>query len=151
MKKVILFAFLTAMGCQSEKIDAEQQKNNEKAGVKEEISLRIKQNTQVEGIKLSFDAVADNRCPANAICIRTGEVVVDLAVNDTQKVQMCLGDCQQVQPSKYKSPVSQDSLEVTVKNEKYLFVLKQVSPYPGTSVEADAQKNYEVKMEVVKK
>lgn len=151
MKKVILFVFLTAMGCQSEKIDAEQQKLNARAGLNEDFSLKIKQQTQIDGFTLSFDSVADSRCPANALCIRAGEVTVDLTVNDTQKIKMCLGDCHQVQPSKYKSFVNRDSLELSIQNKNYLFILKQVTPYPGTSEDVDVQKNYEVKMEVVKK
>ncbi len=139
------------MGCRSEKIEADQEKLNVRAGLQEDFSVKIKQQTQIDGFKLSFDSFTDSRCPANAYCIRAGEVTVDLAVNDTQKIQMCLGDCHQVQPAKYKSFVNQDSLEVTIQNKTYLFILKQVSPYPGTSVEADVQKNYEVKMEIVKK
>ena len=117
------------MGCQNEKIDAERQALNGGISLKEDFSLKIKQQAQIDGFRLSFDSVADSRCPANALCIRAGEVVVDLAINDTQKITMCLGDCHQVQPSKYRGMVSQDSLEVSVQNQKYLFVLKQVSPY----------------------
>ncbi|WP_428661078.1 hypothetical protein [Runella sp.] len=151
MKKVILFVFLTAVGCKTDKVDAEKQNLNGTLSLKEEFSLKIKQQTQVDAFKLSFNSVADSRCPANALCIRAGEVVVDLAVNDTQKVQMCLGDCQQVRPSQYKGSISQDTLEVSIQNKPYLFILKQVSPYPILPVDADAQKNYEVKMEIVKK
>ena len=140
MKKALVFVFLTAFGCKTENLSAVDQ------NLGTDFTLKFKGQTQVDGIKLTFDEVADSRCPSNVTCIRAGEVIVDLGVNDQQKIKMCLGECQLVQPERKKGFVTQDSMEVTVNAQKYLFILKQVNPYPITPPTPKEQ--YEVKMEV---
>ncbi|MEZ4902729.1 MAG: hypothetical protein R2822_13740 [Spirosomataceae bacterium] len=142
MNKALAFIFLTVLGCKSENITT----MGEQLG--DEFNLKFSQKTQINNLKLSFDNVADSRCPTNVQCVRAGEVVVDLNVNTDQKVQLCLGDCQIVQPTRKKGFVVQDSLEVTVDSQKYLFILKQVNPYPVAS--AEAKEKYEVKMQINK-
>ena len=142
MKKALVFVFLTAFGCKTENLSAVDQ------NLGTDFTLKLNQQTQVDGIKLSFDEVADSRCPSNAQCIRAAEVVVDLNVNVQQKVKMCLGECQFVQPDRKKGFVTQDSLDVTINSKKYLFILKQVNPYPTTTT--TPKENYEVKMQVVR-
>jgi len=136
MKKAFLFVFLTALGCKSEKIGTD-------------FNLKIYQQTKVSNFTLTFDNVADSRCPINVQCFRAGEVVVDLSVNANQKVQMCLGDCQIVQSSRKKGFVVQDSLDVSVDGQKYLFILKQVKPYPVSTTES--KDKYEVNMQIEKR
>jgi hypothetical protein len=143
MKKAFILAILTILGCKSESIDA----NADSLG--ESLSIKFKQQSQVGSLSLLFDNVADSRCPVNAQCFRAGEVVIDLQLNSTQKVQMCLGDCQLVQPARKKGFVRQDSLDVTVDSQKYLLILQQVNPFPsGGNV---IKENYEIKMHVVKR
>lgn len=141
MKKALILAFLTALGCKSESLDA----NN----LGQTFDLKFKQQSQLSNLFLMFDNVSDSRCPINAQCFRAGEVLVDLQLNSTQKVQMCLGDCQFVQPARKKGFVTQDSLEVVVDSQKYLLILQQVNPYPsgGKVVKED----YELKMQVIKR
>lgn len=143
MNKAFVFVFLTAFGCKTEKINGV----SESLGV--DFNLKITQQTQIDNFKLSFDNVADSRCPSNVQCVRAGEVVVDLNVNTDQKIQMCLGDCQVVQPSRKKGFIVQDSLEVSINSQKYLFILKQVNPYPVTST--PSKEAYEVKMQIEKR
>lgn len=143
MKKAFVFVFLTVLGCKTENLNAVEQ------NLGTDFNLKISQQTQVDGIKLSFDEVADSRCPSNAQCIRAGEVVVDLNLNTQQKIKMCLGECQLVQPDRKKGFVVQDSLEVSVNSQKYLFILRQVNPYPTTTV--NTKENYEVKMQIVRR
>jgi hypothetical protein len=142
IKKALVFVFLTAFGCQTENLSAVDQ------NLAGDFTLKWKQQTQVDGIKLSFDDVADSRCPSNATCIRAGEVVMDLNVNAQQKIQMCLGECQFVQPGRKKGFVTQDSLDVTINSQKYLFILKQVNPYPV--MPPAPKENSEVKMQVIR-
>ena len=144
MKKAFIFVFLTALGCKTENLNAVDQ------NLDTDFNLKISQQTQVDGIKLSFDEVTDSRCPSNAQCIRAGEVVVDLNLNTQQKIKMCLGECQLVQPDRKKGFVIQDSLEVSVNSQKYLFILRQVNPYPTTTT-ITTKENYEVKMQVVRR
>lgn len=144
MKKAFVFVFLTVLGCKTENLNAVEQ------NLGTDFNLKISQQTQVDGIKLSFDEVADSRCPSNAQCIRAGEVVVDLNLNTQQKIKMCLGECQLVQPDRKKGFVVQDSLEVSVNSQKYLFILRQVNPYPTTTT-VNAKENYEVKMQIVRR
>lgn len=144
MKKAFIFVFLTALGCKTENLNAVDQ------NLGTDFNLKISQQTQVDGIKLSFDEVTDSRCPSNAQCIRAGEVVVDLNLNTQQKIKMCLGECQLVQPDRKKGFVIQDSLEVSVNSQKYLFILRQVNPYPTTTT-ITTKENYEVKMQVVRR
>jgi hypothetical protein len=143
MKKAFVFLFLTALGCKTENLNAVEQ------NLGTDFNLKISQQTQVDGIKLSFDEVADSRCPSNAQCIRAGEVVVDLNLNTQQKIKMCLGECQLVQPDRKKGFVVQDSLDVSVNSQKYLFILKQVNPYP-TTMTTIPKENYEIKLQVVR-
>lgn len=145
MKKAFVFVFLTALGCKTESLNAIDQ------NLGTDFNLKISQQTQVDGIKLSFAEVVDSRCPSNAQCIRAGEVVVDLnLINTQQKIKMCLGECQLVQPHRKKGFITQDSLEVSVNSQKYLFILKQVNPYPTTTT-TTTKENYEVKMQVVRR
>lgn len=144
MKKAFIFVFLTALGCKTENLNAVDQ------NLGTDFNLKISQQTQVDGIKLSFDEVTDSRCPSNVQCIRAGEVVVDLNLNTQQKIKMCLGECQLVQPDRKKGFVIQDSLEVSVNSQKYLFILRQVNPYPTTTT-ITTKENYEVKMQVVRR
>lgn len=144
MKKAFIFVFLTALGCKTENLNAVDQ------NLDTDFNLKISQQTQVDGIKLSFDEVTDSRCPSNVQCIRAGEVVVDLNLNTQQKIKMCLGECQLVQPDRKKGFVIQDSLEVSVNSQKYLFILRQVNPYPTTTT-ITTKENYEVKMQVVRR
>jgi hypothetical protein len=143
MKKALVFVFLTAFGCKTENLSAVDQ------NLGTDFALKFNQQTQVDGIKLSFDDVADSRCPSNVTCIRAGEVVVDLNVNAQQKIKMCLGECQAVHPDSKKGFVTQDSLDVTINSQKYLFILKQVNPYPVTP--PAPKENYEVKMQVIRR
>ncbi len=143
MKKALVFVFLTVLGCKTENLNAVEQ------NLGADFALKINQQAQLDGFSLSFDEVADSRCPANAVCIRAGEVVVDLNINGQQKVKMCLGECQFVMPDRKKGFVTQDSLDVAINSQKYLFILKQVNPYPVTP--PASKDNYEVKMQIVRR
>lgn len=145
MKKVVGLAFLTLIGCQSTEVETN---NKLQKSYEKDFTLQLEQETQLNDFKLLFEKVAESRCPANAFCIRAGEVIVDLKVNAQQNVQMCLGECQMVRPARANRMITQDSLEVTVDSKKYLFVLKQVNPYPGVSTKETENPKVEAVMHV---
>ncbi|WP_234733779.1 hypothetical protein [Tellurirhabdus bombi] len=82
-------------------------------------------------VNLKVTKIEDNRCPANAICIQAGSANVFFTLeanNETKSSELCLGAC---------SPTSKvsDKALVQVGGTEYEVLLKEVTPYPGTSPE----------------
>jgi len=138
MKNVLILCLGLMAGCKSENVDT--------LALGSDFPLTVKQQAQISDLQLTLTNVSDSRCPQNVNCFRAGEVVVDLSLNAQQSVKMCLGDCQVVGR---KAPVSQDTVEVSVNQQKYLIVLKQVNPYPTT--EKAPLEQYQLQMQVLKK
>lgn len=138
MKNALILCLGLMAGCKSESVDS--------LTLGSDFPLTTKQPVQVGDVQLALAGVEDSRCPKNVQCVRAGEVVVDLALNAQQNVKMCLGDCQVVGR---KTSVTQDSLEVTVNQQKYLLILKQVTPESRTEKVPNEQ--YQLQMQVLKK
>lgn len=79
-------------------------------------------------LQLSLLNIEDSRCPQDVQCIHAGEVSTLVLVNSRQnplqylEQTLCLG-CQEVQ----------DSIFFEMDSDKYLLILKNVSPYPVMS------------------
>ena len=80
------------------------------------------------GLSITLTEVNDSRCPADAICITGGEVTTSLKVASTQNssqakdVKLCLG-----------CPEVNDSIEFEFVDQKYILILKEVTPCPFAS------------------
>ena len=80
------------------------------------------------GLSITLTEVNDSRCPADAICITGGEASTSLKVASTQNssqttdLKLCLG-----------CPDINDSIEFGLEDQKYLLILKEVTPYPFAS------------------
>ena len=80
------------------------------------------------GLSITLTEVNDSRCPADAICITGGEVSTSLKVAfkqnsfQTKDLKLCLG-----------CPEDNDSTEFKLEEQKYLLILKEVTPYPFAS------------------
>ncbi|GAB3781088.1 hypothetical protein GCM10028818_34500 [Spirosoma horti] len=76
------------------------------------------------------DSIQDSRCPLNATCVWAGQAKVKLLVSknsDSTAVRLSLG----ADPgSTNKRP---DSTTVSLKNETYKVILREVNPFPGSA------------------
>lgn len=77
-------------------------------------------------LDVSVVEISDSRCPADAICIWSGNVLVEFDV-EGQVIILCLGECSQ---GEYGSEEMFEKDELT-----YKIVLLDVQPYPLASVE----------------
>lgn len=86
------------------------------------IKLNECKNVEIGGEKatLKLVRIEDSRCPEDVVCIRAGEVLVDLKVNNNEVLNFCLGDC----PERKKGFIQADTLAVTINNEEIEIVLK---------------------------
>ncbi len=76
-------------------------------------------------LHLTVSAVTDNRCPEDEICIRKGEALVKVLIEDTRNSQheavLCIGDCY---------PAQSDLRSFTLYNKEYFLQLLDVQSYP---------------------
>ncbi|GAB3553347.1 hypothetical protein [Spirosoma fluminis] len=117
----VLLSGLAAVGCQQTTQNAAQPSESVVVGIKQ--SARIGQSVSVQ-----VDTIQDSRCPANAICIRAGNADVSFTLTDgtnRQSGSLCLGECK-------PGPKDKDSTTVQLGTDRYLVLLSEVRPYPGT-------------------
>lgn len=139
---VLLMAMCLALiSCKSEAPDA-------KVGDK---TLKYLEVLDLSGGSLTFAEVADSRCPEDVQCVRAGEVIVtlqtrtDSKANESQTVQMCLGDCISTHP---KGGFRQaDTARISLDGNKYRLILTEVNPYPNT-IKPAQKKDYNIKLKV---
>ncbi|MTI38294.1 hypothetical protein [Fulvivirga lutimaris] len=97
------------------------------------LSLKLNQSKTVaigENVEASFLVVRveDNRCPEDVVCIRAGEVFVDLKVNNSEVLNFCLGDCIE----RNKGYLQADTIATEVNNQDFKLVLRAVNSYPSS-------------------
>ena len=135
MKNILAILLLAFMACKSDPITPGTAK------LDSDFIIKKDETSSVDGLLLKFDKVQDSRCPLNAICVWGGNVQVSLKINDNESASFCLGQCN---APKF---VEQDAQEITTGGKKYLFTLKAVNPYPGTTPSTP----YEITMQVSRK
>ncbi|RYF57280.1 MAG: hypothetical protein EOO39_35635 [Cytophagaceae bacterium] len=92
------------------------------------ISIGLHQSGRLgSDVVVRADSIEDSRCPANATCIWAGQAKVKLLLSknsDSTAVRLSLG----ADPgSTNKRP---DSTTVSLRNETYKVILREVNPYP---------------------
>ncbi|WP_460947032.1 hypothetical protein [Spirosoma daeguense] len=96
------------------------------------VSLKMNQSARLGSeVVVRVDSIEDNRCPMNANCIWAGQAKVKLQIakdQDSKNLQLMLG--QDIQNKENKRP---DSTGVTLANEIYKVILREVTPYPETT------------------
>lgn len=94
------------------------------------VSVALHQSGRLgSDIVVRVDSIQDSRCPHNADCIWAGQAKVKLLLtksSDSASVRLSLG----AEPgSTNKRP---DSTTVSLKNETFKVILREVNPYPGS-------------------
>lgn len=117
---IILFA---TVSCSQKAISV-----GEEAG--KNLVLKVNEKVTVGAIVITLKEVKESRCPVNVDCIRAGEAVAVLnaVVNDKSErnIQLCTGaDCSTMGLS--------ETYLLSAENQKYLFKLDSITPYPGTT------------------
>lgn len=114
-------------------------------------TLKYLQVLDLSGGSLTFADVADSRCPEGVQCVRAGEAIVtlqtrtDTKMDESQTVQMCLGDCLGLDP---KGGFRQsDTARVSLDGNNYRLILTEVNPYPETATPAQ-KKDYNIRLNV---
>lgn len=94
------------------------------------------------GVMVKVDSLDDSRCPPNAYCIWSGNVILRAALTkdtDTKSVRLVLGP--DLQNPTNKRP---DSTGVVLAGTTYKVVLREVTPYPGSGTAEPKQALVEV-------
>uniref|UniRef100_UPI00404B2A65 hypothetical protein n=1 Tax=Fulvivirga sp. TaxID=1931237 RepID=UPI00404B2A65 len=97
------------------------------------LSLKLNQSKSVtigdeEEASFKLTRIEDSRCPADLICIRAGEVLVDLRVNNDKLLNFCLGDC----PDRNAGFIQADTIATVVNDIAFKVVLRAVNSYPSS-------------------
>ncbi|MEQ8242156.1 hypothetical protein [Fulvivirga sp.] len=97
------------------------------------LSLKLNQSKTIaiegnEEANLQVVRIEDNRCPQDVVCIRAGEVFVDLKVNNNEVLNFCLGDCIE----RNKGYVQADTIVTEVNDQDFKLVLRAVNSYPSS-------------------
>lgn len=97
------------------------------------LSLKLNQSKSVtigyeKEASFKLTRIEDSRCPADLICIRAGEVLVDLRVNDDKLLNFCLGDC----PDRNAGFIQADTIATVVNDIAFKVVLRAVNSYPSS-------------------
>lgn len=101
------------------------------------ISIGLHQSGRLgSDVVVRADSIEDSRCPLNATCIWAGQAKVKLLLSknsDSTAVRLSLG----ADPgSMNKRP---DSTTVSLKNETYKVILREVNPFPGSTTTTKPQ------------
>lgn len=96
------------------------------------LSLKLEQLKSItvssgEQVSLKLIRLEDSRCPKDVVCVRAGEVLADLKVND-EVLNFCLGDC----PDRNKGFIQADTIATQVNNVAFQIVLRSVNSYPSS-------------------
>ncbi|GAB3692544.1 hypothetical protein GCM10027592_11600 [Spirosoma flavus] len=89
-------------------------------------------------IVVHVESIQDSRCPANVTCVWAGQAKVQVNLSkdtDSKTVQLILGP--DLQNRENKRP---DSTGVTLANEVYKVVLREVTPYPEATSTTESKK-----------
>ncbi|WP_223834185.1 hypothetical protein [Spirosoma profusum] len=113
--------------------------SNDQVPPADKVSLGLDQSARIGSqIVVRVESIQDSRCPANVTCVWAGQAKVQVNLSkdtDSKTVQLILG--QDLQNKENKRP---DSTGVTLANEVYKVVLREVSPYPETTQTTEPKK-----------
>ncbi|MEZ0607142.1 hypothetical protein ACAW74_01445 [Fibrella sp. WM1] len=97
----------------------------------DQVKLALNQSGRLSsGITVKVDSLYDSRCPLNASCIWSGNVILRAALTkeaETKAVRLVLGP--DLDNPTNKRP---DSTGVVLGGTTYKVVLREVTPYPGS-------------------
>jgi len=116
MKNIIIFSgLIVLMSCAKDTNSLCGDYLSVKLNESKTVKIGVDEQTLIQLIRLE-----DNRCPQDLICIRAGEVFVDLRINNDEVLNFCLGDCM----NRNKGYVQADTLLASVNNEEVNVVLR---------------------------
>lgn len=102
------------------------------------VSIGLHQSARLASeVIVRVDSIQDSRCPTGATCIWAGQAKVKMLLAkgaDSSTVRLILGASLQTDPTKRA-----DSTNVTLSNQTYKVILRDVYPYPTISNLAQPQ------------
>lgn len=101
--------------------------------------VKVNEKITIDNIVVTLKEIRESRCPANANCIRAGEAVavLNVVVNDKSErnIQLCTGaDC--------NARGLSETYLLSAENQKCLFRLDSITPYPSNTTIQDEKKAY---------
>ena len=101
------------------------------------VSIGLHQSARLgSDVVVRVDSIQDSRCPVNVYCVWQGVAKAKLRLSkdsDSSIVRLMLG----AYPA--NKPKRADSTGVTLHNQLYKVILREVNPYPGTSANGQPQ------------
>ncbi|WP_246859175.1 hypothetical protein [Spirosoma sp. KCTC 42546] len=102
------------------------------------VSVGLHQSARLASdVVVRVDSIQDSRCPTGATCVWAGQAKVKMLLvkeTDSTKVNLVIGAS--LNPDSTKR---QDSTNVTLSNQTYKVILRDVYPYPTTSTQGQPQ------------
>ncbi|MGC4234333.1 MAG: hypothetical protein QM594_15245 [Niabella sp.] len=128
----VLIVLLVAVSCSQKAISV-----GEETG--KNLVAKVNEKVTVGNIVVTLKEIRESRCPINANCIRAGEAVavLNVVVNDKSErnIQLCTGtDCNALGLS--------ETYLLFAENQKCLFKLDSITPYPSNPAIQDEKKAY---------
>ncbi len=101
------------------------------------ISLGLHQSGRLGSeIVVRVDSIQDSRCPTGVTCVWAGQAKVKLLLSkdtDSTSARLFLG------PDPGNSNRRPDSTTVSLKSEMYKVILREVNPYPSSTIPSQSQ------------
>ncbi len=137
----ILSLFILFFSC-----DEKQKTPDNKPALRDTISLQYGESVQLanEQLSIHFQDINESRCPKNVTCIRAGEAVASLQIN--QKATTQSAELQ----AKGLCFDTDGSCGETKEVLGYRIKLLSISPYPGTTSNGKAKEQYTIQLIVDK-
>lgn len=133
MKKLVALFIFVAFACTKEEVSSQ-------VNLGESITAEYAKTVEIkDAISLKVSNVEDNRCPKNVQCPWAGMVNVSLNVSDKSASK----------DIKIEFSAKSGKGEVELNGQKYIFEIKDVTPYPETTGTVDKSK-YKVILVVTK-
>lgn len=83
-------------------------------------------------IKIRFESLNDSRCPTNTNCVRAGDAVANLTIEDIdqqkQNLTLFIGE---------NSDFKADTIDINIREKPYRVILENVLPYPELDKQVD--------------
>src|SRR5690606_26231971 len=83
-------------------------------------------------IKIRFESLNDSRCPTNVNCVRAGDAIANLTIEDIdqqkQNLTLTIGE---------SSDFKADTIDISIKEKPYRIILENVLPYPESDKQVD--------------
>lgn len=127
MSHIISLLLFTIVACTNKEEIVASKKLGDTIQLKATESVNLNDNGSVVNLKLMN--IQESRCPANATCIRAGEVIVilDLQIGNENfnGLKVCIG-CEKVLSMS-------ETLQIKAKTKNYTLRLNSVDPFPQTT------------------